>query len=46
MELEHGDDESFYDLAVIHPLSGLKIAKHNKKPASEPSEGSSPHDLI
>ena len=39
--LDFGDDASLHDLAVIHHLLALKVAKKNGRPATNLSEGSS-----
>ena len=37
---------SLYDLAVIHHLLAMKVAKKNGRPAMESSEGSSPSNWL
>ena len=44
--LDLDDDASLHDLAVIHHLLAMKVAKTNGKPAMESSEGGSPSNWL
>ena len=44
--LDLDDDASLHDLAVIHHLLALKVAKKNGRPATESAEGSSPSNWL
>ena len=44
--LDFDDDSNLHDLAVIHHLMAMKVAKKNGKPATELSEGGCPNNLL
>ena len=44
--LDLHDDASLHDLAVIHHLLALKVAKKNGRSATESAEGSSPSNWL
>ena len=46
IELEENDDESQYDLAMIHHLLALKITRQDDEQPTEPSEVNSPIDWV
>ena len=44
--LDFDDDASLHDLAVIHHLLAMKVARKNGKPAKETSEGNFPSNWL